>query len=74
MGDSVAGSVTNCTEGLAGVEVCGPVQGKLMLLILKLSENRNIQIHTVHRLVLCIHDEYKQSLFLPAVVVGSTCT
>ena len=33
MGDSVADSVTNCTEGLAGVEVCGPVQGKLMLLI-----------------------------------------
>ena len=33
MGDSVVDSVTNCTEGLAGVEVCGPVQGKLMLLI-----------------------------------------
>ena len=47
MGDSVADSVTNRTEfeGLAGVEVCGPGQGKLMLLILKLSESRNIQIH-----------------------------
>lgn len=47
MGDSVADSVTNRTEfeGLAGVEFCGPGQGKLMLLILKFSESRNIQIH-----------------------------
>ena len=29
MGDSDADSVTNCTEGLAGVEVCGPVQGEI---------------------------------------------
>ena len=37
MGDLVADSVTNCTvKGFAGVQVCGPVQRKLMLLILKL--------------------------------------
>ena len=37
--------MTNCTEGLAGVEVCGPVQGKIDVTNFKTFEIRNIPIH-----------------------------